>query len=91
MEKKELIAEELEAEGAFCTLGVVGHERGLDMQSVDPDDPEVVAKLFGIAPALVREIVFMNDEWPHHTETPAQRWSRMRGWAEKQLAKGVEP
>jgi len=50
------------ADGEFCTLGVLGAARGLRMQGIDPDDWNAVAKAFGIAPAMVREIVFENDE-----------------------------
>lgn len=62
MPVKELIAHELVQEGEFCTLGVVGHARGIDMSTIDPEDRDGVAKAFGIAPALAAEIVFMNDE-----------------------------
>lgn len=62
MSVKELTAHELEAEGNYCTLGVVGCARGIDMSQIDPEDPEQVSKLFGIAPALAQEIVFENDE-----------------------------
>lgn len=63
MPEKELIGESLvTADGEFCTLGVLGAKRGLDMSKVDPEDYDAVAKLFGLAPAMVREIVFENDE-----------------------------
>lgn len=50
------------AEGEFCTLGALGRARGLDMSAIDPEDYDAVAKAFGIAPAMVREIVYENDE-----------------------------
>lgn len=59
---KELIAHDLQVGGSFCTLGVVGAARGIDMSHLDPEDPKQVAKVFGIAPALAQEIVFENDE-----------------------------
>lgn len=62
MPVKELIAHELVQEGEFCTLGVVGQARGIDMTAIDPEDRDAVAQAFGIAPALAAEIVFMNDE-----------------------------
>lgn len=63
MPEKKLIGESLmTADGEYCTLGVLGAARGLDMQKVDPEDWDAVAELFGIAPAMVREIVFENDE-----------------------------
>lgn len=94
MPVKELVAHELEADGAHCALGVVGANRGFDLSSVDPDEPSQVARLFGIAPAMAQEIVYMNDEaeppvydqsgnWRH--ETPAERWVRMREWVSKKI------
>lgn len=60
---KELAADSLvTAEGEFCTLGAVGAARGMDMSTLDPEDWDAVAKAFGIAPAMAREIVFENDE-----------------------------
>lgn len=86
MPEKKLIADELEAEGAFCTIGVLGHKRGINMAEIDPDDPEHVAAEFDIAAALAQEVVYMNDECCYHNETPEQRWLRMRNWVAKQIA-----
>ena len=97
MPDKSLAADSLvTAEGEFCTLGALGHARGIDMKPIDPEDWNAVAKSFDIAPALVREVVYMNDEfedgnhsvagkWTYSPETPAQRWTRMRAWAAHQL------
>lgn len=43
---------------------------------------EDVAKAFGIAEAMAAEIMFENDEYSGYwqSETPEQRWSRMRQW-----------
>lgn len=63
MPEKTLIGESLvTAEGEFCTLGVLGQARGLDMRTVDPEDADAVAALFNLAPAMAREVVFENDE-----------------------------
>src|SRR5437868_4429286 len=59
MPVKELVAHELEAEGSYCALGVVGKARGLDMAKLDPEDRDQVAEAFGIAPALAAEIVYV--------------------------------
>ncbi len=92
MPVKELIKQNLQANGQYCTLGVLGAARGLDMSEVNPDDPRSVAKFFGLAEAMVREIVFENDEresyWSRAELTPAQRWSRMRDWVERQIKDG---
>ena len=63
MASKRLAADSLvSAHGEFCTLGVLGHARGLDMSNIDPEDWDAVAKAFGIALSMVREIVYENDE-----------------------------
>jgi hypothetical protein len=84
--EKKLIAHELEEAGEFCALGAVGKRRDMDIKNIDPNDPERVAKSFGISEALTREIVFMNDEGTYRSETPESRWSRMRAWAVGELA-----
>ncbi len=90
MPDKRLIADSLQAEGEFCTIGVVGAKRGVDMTSLDPDDREAVGEAFGISPAMASEIVFMNDEGSWQKETPEQRWVRMRKWVESNI-KQVTP
>ncbi|MFL9904388.1 hypothetical protein PQR71_40725, partial [Paraburkholderia fungorum] len=63
MPNKTLAAESLvTSDGEFCTLGVLGRARGLDMNPIDPDDWDAVARAFNLAPAMVREIVYENDE-----------------------------
>lgn len=63
MPQKVLIGDSLvTADGEYCTLGVLGVARGLDMSKIDPEDWDAVAAKFGIAPAMVREIVYENDE-----------------------------
>ena len=90
MPVKELIAESLvTAEGAFCTLGALGHVRGVNMTLIDPEDWDAVARAFNLAPAAVREIVYINDEHGAYDETPEGRWHRMRSWAICNLKKGV--
>lgn len=98
MPEKTLAADSLvTAEGEYCTLGALGAARGLDLRSIDPEDSDAVACAFGVAPALVREVVYENDEsedgchcvagkWTYQAETPAERWTRMRKWVEKQIA-----
>lgn len=85
MPAKRLIADSLVAEGEFCTIGVVGAKRGVDMAALDPDDREAVGEAFGISPAMASEIVFMNDEGSWQAETPEQRWVRMRKWVESNI------
>lgn len=85
MPEKRLIANDLIREGEVCTLGVIGQTRGVDISTLDPEDSDHVAKVFDIAPAMAKEIVFMNDEFPVRTETPEQRWLRMRAWVAAQI------
>lgn len=67
MPVKELAPDSLVTEtGGYCTLGVVGAARGLPMENLDPEDPYGVARTFGIAQAMVREIVYMNDEYERY-------------------------
>lgn len=94
MPVKELIATEIVQDGSACALGTVALARGMDVTSVDPEDAEHVAHLFNIAPAMAREIVYLNDEgfdWVQVTgahggeyyrkvEGPDERWRRMRDW-----------
>jgi len=62
MPDKRLVANELEADGQFCALGVVGKCRGIDMTKLDPDDSRQVSRVFNIAESMAREIVYINDE-----------------------------
>jgi hypothetical protein len=87
MPVKELIAKELRIGNSFCALGVVGEKRGIDLRKIDPEDSRSVAEQFGIADAMAREIVYMNDEAPWYDETPAQRWARMRTWVYNSIKK----
>lgn len=90
MPVKRLIAHELESNGEFCTLGVLGNSRGLDMDKIDPDEPEQVSSAFDIACALAQEVVYMNDEYgcDWNDETPERRWARMRKWISDQIISG---
>ena len=78
---KRLVKNELEADGEVCTLGAVGLKRGLPMTSLDPEDHDSIADAFGIAGAMAREIMYLNDE-EGNEETPEARYERMRAWVE---------
>lgn len=63
MPEQRLAAESLvTADGEYCTLGVLGKARGIDMSVLDPDDAVQVAATFGIAESMAREIVYENDD-----------------------------
>lgn len=53
-------------EGEFCTLGVLGAQRGTKMDDLGDEDwcdTALVGDRFGIAPAMAAEIMYMNDEY----------------------------
>lgn len=85
MPNKRLIADKLEANGEVCALGCLGRSKGLDMATIDPHEPSQVSKAFSIAPALVQEIVYVNDEWAGEKMTPEQRWTMVRKWVGEQI------
>lgn len=85
MPEKRLIAHDLKDEdGGHCALGVLGAVRGLDLDRIDPQEPEQVAVSFDIAPQLAQEIVFENDEQCTNY-TPEQRYQWMHKWVKAQI------
>lgn len=86
MPEKKLIRSELVTEtGEVCTIGVVCKARGLDVSKVDEYCPEEVGKLVGIARSMAAEIEYENDDCGPDSETPEQRWTRMRKWVEDNI------
>ena len=82
--EKKLIVGELRQGGEVCALGSVGVRRGLNLETIDPEDPEAVAGAFGIATPLAQEIMWMNDD-AYWSADPEKRWSVMRKWASDNL------
>lgn len=78
--------------GEFCTLGVVGAARGMDMKPLEYADRDQVASAFAISEALAAEIMFENDDQEYwggmQGATPETRWRRMRAWIESHIKKG---
>ena len=97
MPVKELIANDLVVDGQFCAMGVVGAKRGVDMEDIDADEPDKVARAFNIAPQMAQEIAYINDEcggnyktdengrWRYAPDTPAERWNRVRKWVAEKI------
>jgi hypothetical protein len=91
MPQKKLIKDALVADGCFCTLGVVGAARGIDMSGIDYECAESVGKVFGISRAMAAEIEFMNDEYGDYMfpydeqESDEDRWLRMRAWVDEHI------
>lgn len=81
MPNKALAADSLvTVDGQYCTLGALGAMRGISLENIDPYDLDKVSEVFGMAPAMTREIVYENDEGSNYQETPEKRWLRMRAW-----------
>lgn len=89
--QKRLVAEVLEAGGEVCALGAMGRARGTDMSSTDPEDPSSVAGLFGVNEKLARELMYQNDESGPRTESPEQRFTRVRAWVVGRIKSEVSP
>ena len=85
IESRRLIANRFMANGEVCAIGAVGAARGFDMAIADPEDYDNIAAAFGIAPALAREIMYLNDEGGF-AETPETRYARMRNWLIAEIA-----
>lgn len=80
MPVKRLISDSLALDGEVCAIGALGRFRGVDMQDIDPEDAPLIGRTFGITEILAREVVFENDEGVWSSETPEERWQRMRSW-----------
>lgn len=89
MPNKRLIENDLVREGDVCSLGACGQYRKLpDLEKLDPKEHDVLSEKFDVASCMIQEIEFENDEGgPLEKETPEARWTRMRKWAEKNIAK----
>ena len=96
MPEKRLAARTFEASGDFCTLGVIGQSRGVDLSvlNAECDDDyqsdvhREAAGLLGIPRALAAEVMEENDECADEYEwhkAPFRRWRKMRDWLESQL------
>lgn len=62
MPDKRLAEGDLEVDGDFCALGVIGKARGIDISNIDTEDYGRLSSVFGISEALAREIMWENDE-----------------------------
>ena len=79
LSEKRLIVGDLESNGEYCTIGVIGKKRNINMEKIDAYDFDGLSEIFGIPKSLVREIEFMNDEFYDYC-TPESRFVRMREW-----------
>ena len=81
--RRRLIHGKFYADGEVCALGAVAVCRAMDMEGLDPDDHENVGPAFGVAGALAREVMYLNDIYSR--ETPEDRFERMRAWVVDQI------
>lgn len=87
MPEKRLIRDALHEDGEVCAIGAPGRARGIDMSKLDPEEPDQIAKAFGISRALVCEIEFTNDDdfSCDRGEKPEKRFERVRKWVVSQI------
>jgi len=87
MPVKELVADDMVRDDTHvCAIGAVAVARKLDVSDLDISEGEAVSRTFGMAPALAREIAYMNDEGgPSSGETTSARWTRMREWVRRNI------
>lgn len=85
MPDKRLIAHELgylniqRRSYEVCAIGSVGVRRCIQLETLDPEDPDKIADVFGIAAPLVQEIEYINDEAAWNA-SPERRWQIVRDW-----------
>jgi hypothetical protein len=92
MPEKTLAADSLvTADGDYCTLGVLGKARGMDLAALDPEDPDQVANAFGIARAMAQEIVYLNDEQDDDYEyVYFEVCGPLQWWKERHVSRRVQ-
>ena len=89
MPEKKLVAHDLVTdEGEVCALGAAGIAHGIPVHDVKPDDHDELARRFDVAPALIKETEFVNDDdFGYSVPTDERRWQLVRNWAEDCLIK----
>lgn len=72
-----------------CALGAVGKARGIDMSKLDPENSATVSHVFGIAEAMAKEIVYINDEQGSYFtgSSPENRYRDVMAWLVNQIRK----
>ncbi len=85
---KKLIKDDLVTpQGEVCAIGSVLQARGVDTTELDIYCPENIAAVVGIAPALVQDIEFINDEAHDYYGrlTDERRFEIVRNWVVSQI------
>lgn len=90
MPAKRLVDEVLQdADGDVCLLGAGAKHRNVpEIFSIGPEDHDALAKHFDVAPCLIQEIEYINDEDGSYCsrESPESRFDRVRKWLVKNIA-----
>lgn len=89
MPNKRLIPSELVEGNDVCLLGACGIYRGVaELDKLYPEDHQRLGATFDVAPCLIAEVEYINDEagsnWPVK-ETPEQRYERARRWVAENI------
>lgn len=82
MPEKVLIADDLARDGQVCALGAAFQLRGINATAYHAENYIAIASALDAAPALVREIAFLNDECGDNN-----RWLWMRNWVDSEIKK----
>jgi len=85
--RKALIPCALENGGDYCAIGSVCRVRGLKTDR-DVSDYDAIASDLKIAPALVREVEYVNDE--SYATSPEDRFRIVRSWVLEQIKEGED-
>ena len=97
MPQKRLAARSFQrSDGDVCALGCLLRSRKVDTAELDAavgddgdeyedDVSHLAAAAVGVARALAAEVMWENDQAYFGTETPEERWQRMRTWVSRQL------
>jgi len=86
MPEKKLIKEELMTIEGVCALGAVAVSRNIDVTNIESyENHDQLSTIFGIAPAMIREIEYINDEHGWGDIGTERRWFLVRGWVDEQI------
>jgi len=97
MPVKELGAGFVKRGDCVCAIGALAAHRGVDLKEFDVEADEYdedgdwsterIAEELDAPTCIVRAIVYGNDELGPTTETPSERWARIRSWVGQKLAR----
>lgn len=81
MPVKRLISDLLVDGSDVCLLGAAAKVRKVDdIAELDPEWHETLAERFDVAKCMIQEIEYINDDGTWQSETPEERYERVRKW-----------